>query len=134
MAETQFRIWGWPKVGTGSAGMAVSYHITRAEAHAELARVSERFSPLGLPCRRSGDGVMRLYAEMLIERDRAEGDELVTVMVPVTVEGCYRRAEPSAGIMWDYPEFWNATDRDGEDVELTEAEIEQAEDALWRAR
>ena len=43
MAETQFRIWGWPKVGTGSADMAVSYHITRAEAHAELARVSERF-------------------------------------------------------------------------------------------
>ena len=77
---------------------------------------------------------MRLAAEILIERDRAEGDELVTVMVPVTVEGCYRRAQPDVGIMADYAEFWNATDRDGEDVELTEAEIEQAEDALWRAR
>ena len=77
---------------------------------------------------------MRLYAEMLIERGVAEGDELVTVMVPVTVEGCIRRAEPGAGIMWDYPEFWRATDRDGADVELTDFEITQAEDALWRAR
>ena len=77
---------------------------------------------------------MRVAAEMLIERDRADGEELVTVMVPVTVEGCIRRAQPDVGIMADYPEFWNATDRDGADVELTEAEIEQAEDALWRAR
>ena len=77
---------------------------------------------------------MSLAAEMLIERDRAEGDELVTVMVPVTIEGCIRAAQPDVGIMADYPEFWCATDRDGEDVELTEAEVEQAEDALWRAR
>ena len=77
---------------------------------------------------------MRLYAEMLIERGVAEGDELVTVMVPVTVEGCIRAAQPDVGIMADYPEFWRATDRDGAEVELTEAEITQAEDALWRAR
>ena len=77
---------------------------------------------------------MRLYAKMLIERDRAEGDELVTVMVPVTVEGIYHRAQPDVGIMADYAEFWRATDRDGEDVELTDTEITQAEDALWRAR
>ena len=77
---------------------------------------------------------MPIYAEMLIERDRAEGDELVTVMVRVTVEGCIRAAQPGVGIMADYPEFWRATDRDGADVELTEAEITQAEDALWRAR
>ena len=77
---------------------------------------------------------MRIYAEMLIERDRAEGDELVTVMVPVTVEGCIRAAQPDVGIMGRYVEFWSATDRDGAEVELTEAEITQAEDALWRAR
>lgn len=77
---------------------------------------------------------MRLATEILIERDRAEGEELVTVVIPVTVEGCIRRAQPDVGIMWDYAEFWRATDRDGADVELTEREIEQAEDALWRGR
>ena len=77
---------------------------------------------------------MRLYAEMLIERGVAEGDELVTVMVPVTVEGCIRAAQPDVGIPGRYVEVWCATDRDGAEVELTEAEITQAEDALWRAR
>ena len=77
---------------------------------------------------------MSLAAEMLIERDRADGNELVTVMVRVTVEGCIRRAQPDVGIMADYAEFWCATDRDGAHVELTDAEITQAEDALWRAR
>ena len=77
---------------------------------------------------------MRLYAEMLIERDRAEGDELVTVMVPVTVEGIYHRAQPSVGYMSDWVEFCDATDHDGGSVELKDDEIAQAKQKLLEAR
>lgn len=77
---------------------------------------------------------MRIATSMLIERDRAEGDELVPVMVPVTVEGIYHRAQPDVGIMGDYVEFTGATDQEGADVELTDAEIEAAEQKLWEAR
>ena len=77
---------------------------------------------------------MPLYAEILIARGVAEGAELMTVMVPVTVEGCIRAAQPDVGISGRYVEVWSATDRDGAEVELTEAEITLAEDVLWRAR
>ena len=75
----------------------------------------------------------RIYANMLIERGIPCGEEIVTTMSTVTVEGFYRRAQPDVGIMCDYVEFVCATDRDGGDVELEPFEIEAAELKLMEA-